>query len=371
MTDAAPALASQRVAALDGLRGWAALSVVLYHATWESFGVIYPEYRSFVPSLFGDGGLAVAVFFVLSGYVLTIGRWRRADNPNLLLTLVRRYIRLELPILAVVLLYLAVVLLGWSQAQIAAPIIQRDDWLSTFDNFVPDLPGAILFATVRVFWIARSFNYGPFLWTMIVELIGSVVVLLLSHRARSLWVPLTFLVLFAGLLLWKFPLAAPFPIGATIALLQRHGVLFAQLSGVTESRIATTLLFVALMAAAWVQMTFVSLLPISLVGVVVFLCVLRSSPAQSFLSNRLSGWLGTLSFSLYLVHVLVLMTVTSWLIIVLQDAQALNPVSAVGVAATTVIASVAAGWVFLPVELATLALIRRIRGPRPRQTATA
>ena len=34
-----------RVGALDGLRGWAALGVLIYHVGWEMFGIIYPVFR--------------------------------------------------------------------------------------------------------------------------------------------------------------------------------------------------------------------------------------------------------------------------------------------------------------------------------------
>src|SRR5262249_47363679 len=77
-----------RISALDGLRGWAALSVIVYHLTWELFGALYPIYRNPWLSIFGNGAFAVAVFFAISGYVLTIGRWNRDDNPPLVLTLI-------------------------------------------------------------------------------------------------------------------------------------------------------------------------------------------------------------------------------------------------------------------------------------------
>lgn len=40
---------------LDGLRGWAALAVVVFHATWESFKDYTPGVRTSAPGLVNDG----------------------------------------------------------------------------------------------------------------------------------------------------------------------------------------------------------------------------------------------------------------------------------------------------------------------------
>lgn len=60
----------QHLAALDGLRGFAALSVVFFHiGHWLS-----------VPGLAANAGLSVDVFFCLSGYVLAFAYGRRLDD---------------------------------------------------------------------------------------------------------------------------------------------------------------------------------------------------------------------------------------------------------------------------------------------------
>ncbi len=66
---------ASRIGALDGLRGWAALVVVVFHFTWEMWGVHFPVFRQFPASLI-NGQLAVSIFFTLSGYVLTVRRWQ-------------------------------------------------------------------------------------------------------------------------------------------------------------------------------------------------------------------------------------------------------------------------------------------------------
>lgn len=353
-----------RLATLDGLRGWAALSVVVYHMTWETFGVVYPAFRSAPVSFVGDGSLAVAIFFTLSGYVLTLRRWHRTDNPNLLLVLLRRYFRLGIPIMAAVLLAWALMATHLNLSVAAAPIVQREDWLGSFANFKPNLIEAMWFGLVNVYWIQHGHSYGPFLWTMMIELLGSFVVLSLTHTPRLFREAYSPLLLALVLMLRFFPLAACFAAGAMIALAERDGLIFKGPPGRTESAIATAALAAALVAACIFQLVFASLLPAACAGTVVFVAAARSGPAQAFLSLPISRFLGHISFPLYLVQYLVIISAMSWLIIALNDAHLLTPWSAIAVAVVSTLACVAVAWAFLPVETFTLRIIKRIGRPR-------
>src|SRR5262245_54437637 len=61
---------SPRLAFLDGLRGLAALYVVLHHAALEVSGGSFSRGSNLVRGLLRHGHFAVAVFIVLSGYCL-------------------------------------------------------------------------------------------------------------------------------------------------------------------------------------------------------------------------------------------------------------------------------------------------------------
>ena len=93
-----------RYHALDGIRGWAALSVVAFHMVWETFGARFPEFRNVASASLLDGWLAVSVFFVLSGEALSTGCLVKQDSRIALDLGVRRYPRLVIPILAVCLM---------------------------------------------------------------------------------------------------------------------------------------------------------------------------------------------------------------------------------------------------------------------------
>jgi peptidoglycan/LPS O-acetylase OafA/YrhL len=359
-----------RLTALDGLRGWAALSVIIFHMHWEIFGIKFPVFRNPVSSLLGNGSLAVAIFFTLSGYVLTIGRWRSPDNGNLLLTLVRRYLRLEIPIMGAVLIAYFLMEFHLIYSVPAGPIVDRGDWLGQFADFEPNFLDALNFATLRAFGYSPVNNYGPFLWTMAVELLGSIVVLTISQRARSGRWPYAALLLFGALFVPVLPIAACLPAGALIALLQRDGILFRNEPSEQQGRAATIVGLLAWAMAAYLQFVFSNALPVSITGIVIFLCVMRSPRLQAFFDLPLSRWLGHISFPLYLIQIAVIGSLTSWLIVWLASQDQLTAWSAWAVALAGTAACLLAGWAYSPVERFTLQVIKPI-GRRSRRVQPA
>src|SRR5450432_239103 len=106
-----PNLPKDRFAYLDGLRGWAALLVVLHHGTIAIDFALYTGQPAdsrgfwdvrisgtpFFP-LAPGGSLAVCLFFALSGFVLAHAYSR--SQQNWLALAVRRFVRLGIPMLA-------------------------------------------------------------------------------------------------------------------------------------------------------------------------------------------------------------------------------------------------------------------------------
>lgn len=90
---------------LDGVRGWASMTVIIYHfldvqnawswlftkPTWDYFFMGSPL------SLLVDGPRAVHVFFILSGRVLAVSMIR-GESTNIAAAIVRRPFRLGFPI---------------------------------------------------------------------------------------------------------------------------------------------------------------------------------------------------------------------------------------------------------------------------------
>jgi len=357
----------ERVAALDGLRGWAALSVVVYHCLWQTFGSRFPETHNFITSLLGNGIMAVAVFLTISGYVLTLRRWRNPVNPPLYIAFARRYVRLTIPILAATLLVFALMSLDLTPTRAAHQVTEVKQWYSTFVRFEADLLSALGFACAWTYTWPAGHNYNPFLWTMIIELWGSFALFALSQNNRFTREPYSPLLLLGALALVVFPLAACFFAGALFALMERDGVL-PEAPGRLLSFIASCGLLALITIGTLTQMHDRDVMTLSVVGTGVFLAARYSLPAQRFLIADVSQSLGRISFPLYLVQFAVIVSLGANLIVVAHGDGVLNAASAMLVAMASVIASLILATLFLPIELATLSLLnwldRRRRAPR-------
>ncbi|HEX4298285.1 MAG TPA: acyltransferase [Devosia sp.] len=362
---------SRRLAALDGLRGWAALSVVVFHLSWETFGALFPIYRSFPAALLGNGNFAVALFLMVSGYVLTVRGWHEPDKTAVRRSIVKRYFRLTIPIFVAVMLFYAVLKLGWALWPAASQIVHRPDWLSGFGNFHTSLLSAAWFGLVGLYVTTRTFQYGPFLWTMTAELWGSYLVLalcLFEMPRRWSYGPLAILTVLGLLLPLEpfFPMAACYPAGALVALMSRDGLIASGLPSRTESRVATAMAVAAYVAGSLADKSPSEVIAMTLLAMVLFVAAMRSGPVSAFLSLPLSQWLGRISFPLYLVQILIIMTISSGLILLAQDAGLLTARTALGIVAVSLAACLAAAQLFMPVERLALSVAARIgRRTRP------
>jgi hypothetical protein len=64
---------------LDGVRGWASLAVLIHHAREGFFRRSDSPAQHWLLVVLGDGSMAVHVFFVLSGFVLSV-RYLESGN---------------------------------------------------------------------------------------------------------------------------------------------------------------------------------------------------------------------------------------------------------------------------------------------------
>ena len=363
-----------RIGALDGLRGWAALAVVIFHFTIEMWSHRYPAFRSFLPSLIGNGQLAVAIFFALSGYVLTIRRWGRTDNPPLYLALLRRYLRLTIPILAAAFVFYLVMVLGLTPTHQASRIIDSREWLGRIADFDPAIIDMLGFAFARVYWFSLKHNYGPFLWTMVIELWFSLLVLTLSQFWQLKRSPYVVMLLVTAVFLYYFPQAACFTMGAIMAKLQVDGLILTKEPGKIESIVATLAVIAAFIAASFFhlpteQMSIRSagkLWPIAICGMVLVYAALRSRPVTAFLLTPFSQALGHLSFPVFLMHGIIAATVASLLVVMRNTVGPIDEFMALLIATAATLASYAAAPILVPVEAFTLSFVRRIGQRRPK-----
>lgn len=362
----------QRFAALDGLRGWAALSVVIYHCLWQTFGARFPETHNFLTALLGNGIMAVAVFLTISGYVLTRKRWRNPNNPPLHIAFIRRYIRLTLPIIAATALVFVLMSLDLTPTRAAHKVTGVAQWYNTFARFEPHAVEAIAFAFGRTYTWPVEHNYNPFLWTMVAELWGSFALFILSQSGRYQREPYSALLLLGALALLMFPLAACFMAGALIALAERDGVL-ADVPTPLISFIASCALLALLAMGAFAQLLGRDVRTLALIGTCIFLAARYSLPAQRFFTLGVSQFLGRISFPLYLVQFAVIISLSANAVILVNTNGALTASTALLIGTGSVAASLVLATLFLPVEVATLALLKRFdrRRAAPRASVAA
>ena len=162
----------QRIYFLDGLRGWAALVVVFYHTF---IGVLPPldnaaDYiRNWWPFA---GRFSVCLFFLVSGFALSIVFMRDHDNQALVRMAAGRYFRLFIPIFVIC----AFVSLSMNTGLFPEPN-ERPLSKATKFAFDPTLQHLLKFSFYDVFfdYSGKSSYAGP-LWTMSVELYGSFII---------------------------------------------------------------------------------------------------------------------------------------------------------------------------------------------------
>ncbi|KAK5125716.1 hypothetical protein LTR85_011990 [Meristemomyces frigidus] len=182
----------RRTAYLDGIRGFAALMVYfLHHQLWaheaqqaemkleSAWGYRGQYYLACFPVLrnfFTGGHYAVAVFFVLSGYVLStrpLALIHAGDDSQLLnnlsSALFRRWLRLYLPILATCF----VVLCFWHVFGVLANYMPQKNFSAEVWNYYVEFKKySLIFNTGGPIWFA----YNPHTWSIPIEFKGSIVV---------------------------------------------------------------------------------------------------------------------------------------------------------------------------------------------------
>jgi peptidoglycan/LPS O-acetylase OafA/YrhL len=351
-----------RAVALDGLRGWSALAVVCIHLSVSLYGAKFPQIHSTpLTAWLLNPQMVLAIFLIISGFVLTINGWRSTDKTGTAVTMARRYTRLVIPILAATTLSFVVMSFGWN-ANVEAGQMVGDGWLTRYLNFPPNVVDMLVYTFFGVFVSQPQNPYQPFLWTMPYELWGSYFVLLVCYFERQVRRPYTILIAVILFFLALHPLAASLPVGALLALACRDGM-FDRLRGRTFNIAATiavpAALFVAglLSLSGWTVASNMITIPLA---ALIVLCVFLGPALTTFMSNGVSQFLGRISYPIYLVHFAVLVVPLSHMLVAAQNAGILRFDIAIAISVFGVVLSIFAALVFQPVETFTAWVGRRI-----------
>jgi peptidoglycan/LPS O-acetylase OafA/YrhL len=326
---------------LEGLRGLAALTVVIGHFTFVFFpylGTAFTPVPGAAPRYFFEPWLmhppfslafsaeaAVCVFFVMSGYVLTTKYYRTGAEMEIQAAAAKRYVRLALPTFASI-------MFAWvlwkSGAIISGQAIELGlaGWAPVWWGTPYSLLGAV--------WngLAGAPLFGdpmlnPPSWSICVELLGSVMLFALIALFGKR--PLLFL-------LWGLFLADFFAYRAAAALYYVGFIAGALLNLArpwlrAHQAVSAVLVVVGLIGCAfnWShEFDWIRAIPLpnfqplgpdlagnarmfwNAVGAIALVAgVLGCVPVSALLSMRPFAFLGRISFSMYLLHAPILMSV--------------------------------------------------------------
>ncbi|MBT8416491.1 MAG: acyltransferase family protein [Silicimonas sp.] len=332
---------AERIHALDGLRGWAALLVMLLHVYLQILppdGIEHLKLELWWPL---TGKFAVAVFFLVTGFSLSVG-FLNTGNAALVVRMVfGRYFRLIIPVFATCALTSA-----FMNAGLFMPVDARPDMMGAYYSFEPTLAHLVRFALFDViFDYSTAQSYAPPLWVISFEFFGSLIIaamlLGVGDPARR---PAMYLAALIGLYLYH-PWFALFVLGIVSVrlrdVLKQHA---------TPAAGGYLMVLGCTLSVLFGENPYT----LSLAAFLFFLGAFQLPVALAFFSNRASRALGEISYPLYLLHVPVSFVV-GLPIYVAANGDPWLQMAAAGLAA---FASLLAAVIFIPVNTAAMSASR-------------
>ena len=305
---------------LDGLRGVAALIVVIEHVAallpidreTARYGLLGELIRNAILFPLQAGNFAVYVFFAISGVVVAAA----AAGKPILFALPARYLRLTMPMLVAGLL--AWVLLGAFPGEMPRiATFLPNHWTTTiYQGSAPSFWSAFAEPLYRAYLLGDP-TINPVLWSMRIELWGSFGIFVVYGLAPSGWrSPVMAFIAFALLVagLWAY---LAFPIGAALYDMRVRelfrwsrglGVLVAVagvLLGVVATLSAWRYYSLQLRPFFWAEADLKALIS-TLGGLLIVVGVLASETGKAILTSPIPIFLGRISYGLYLTHMPIL-----------------------------------------------------------------
>ena len=317
-----------RLVPLEGLRGIAAVIVMLGHMVR---GLVPPEDGKWhglhlVHRWLLNGGAAVTIFFVLSGFILSLPFARDRSRLRVLTALVKRWPRLAaLTTIACLFSWALIVISQDNYARAAA--VTGNVWMA--DHFNAPLQGqdiswmaALREGLYRVFWSGGS-NFDSPLWTMRIELFGSFAIFLAAPILFGLkhW-PLRLAAIAAVMVGGgaSFPLTyiSDFLVGTVLAMLFAENRM-PKFSNWAAFAMGVAGIYLFCFSAGenhLIHAPIKAMLPAGEtahfvwdVSAVLIILVLLGNPfLRRVFSKNWAIWLGLLSFPIYLLHVPIMLS---------------------------------------------------------------
>jgi peptidoglycan/LPS O-acetylase OafA/YrhL len=320
-----------RLTHIDGLRGLAALVVMVSHflctfyPAFQTIDAVDVQTRSGIElfiaatpfNFWYNGNFAVCIFFVISGYVLSYSYFKTGDTEYIYSSAFRRYFRLIIPVLFTSVLFFA--FMKWNlfpTTETAA--VTHSKWLAGKFSFTPDWFQMVWDSTIElVIKYGAETPYNPVLWTIGHEIRGSFLVyflLFILGKNNYRWIG--YLLFFIVLIKSYYIL---FIAGIMLCDLHVKGQL-------PKAPVLVKILLLALAIwcgsyrqlpepATWHLLdplcSFIK--PSTIGAILLFYVFITSSGAEKIFSTRIFKFLGDISYMLYLIHLLVICSVACYL----------------------------------------------------------
>ena len=372
-----PGITTQKINYLEGVRGIAAFMVLAHHFMLAFYPAAYDSnhermhtahlegwYYSSPLNVLTNGNFCVTIFFVLSGYVLSQKYVREGNITIVFSAATRRFFRLFIPVGTVIIISFLLIHYGLLKHVEASKITKSDWWLGTLWPVPGTFGWFFEFFTYRVMFLGDS-NCDTSMWTMSMELFGSFLVfgiLALTHilKRRDLLCIAAIVILF---LAQKYYYLA-FPFGIMMNSVEKFSL--SNKNPVIGYVLVPVLIFGGLLLGSYPSLNFAhygfwefiynfkdgqkfldtfAYVAIHVAGSVMVVAGIVLSPTlQKIMSMRLFVFLGLISFSLYLLHPLVIGAFSSPLMLSLIKNMTYNK-AALTVFISTIALTVILSWV--------------------------
>lgn len=337
-----------RLTYLEGLRGAAALMVFFCHFSYAFYYALYSTeiveanmpgnldaYLSVTPlNILYNGKLAVQIFFILCGYVISIRYFETGNKDYLVKSAVKRYFRLLVPILFLEVVTFFLMKIGAYHNEAAAVISKSQDWFMDFNIQNP----TILTLLKEIFFDAffgEPYYYNNILWIIKYEFLGSLMVygilyitgkwkyrdiiyiILILVSIRSFYVSIFIGMFLCDLMHQDYPLIQFCKNKFILLISTLLGLIFATYpaGGVNLGNTLYRFLGKPMVIIFYVVGT-----------TLLFWVLLNSRWMQSLLNIKLFQIVGKYSFGIYLVHFPVIATFSAWFLLILDGKLGYNSI---------------------------------------------
>ncbi len=326
-----------KLKSMEGIRGVASFIVLLSHLQLTFFLGIGEQFEKFLseylPHFFSsalgymfraifDGDFSVWLFWVMSGFVLSIGYFRRSCYGSsseldevrsyLLASSIKRYFRLVVPVFISVLFAYFLLKNDLMTNKLLAEKLgsEYSVWLGSFYVFEASIFDAVKSAIWNTFFnYSKLESYNRVLWTMEAEFYGSLFIfaflsLVGYSKIRYFIYPAIVLIFYTLQLHWL----NSFVFGIILCDLYMNTASYKALGVLTKNKFISILLMFFFLLLIGMP-NYAGVVHLILAVLLVFF-VISSNIMSSFFSSKVPVFLGKISFSLYLVHLPIICSVT-------------------------------------------------------------